>query len=69
MLIDGNSERLEYLRKNKLFNTLEKYYIVIKNYKNRYIEGKYYLEEEKFLKKYAQANPNPDLKVGYQGSF
>lgn len=68
-LIDKNSERLEELRKDELFNKLEKYYQVIKSYKNKYIGGKYYLEEEKFLKKYEKANPKKELKMGYRGSF
>jgi hypothetical protein len=68
-LIDKNSEELEELRKDELFNKLEKYYRVIKSYKNKYIGGKYYLEEEKFLKKYEKTNPNKELKIGYRGSF
>ena len=48
------------------FNTLEKYYEVIKKYKNRCIEGKYYLEEEKFLQRYNKMSPNPDMRIGYK---
>ncbi|MFH1211258.1 MAG: hypothetical protein V1645_05090 [archaeon] len=68
-VIDKNSEKLIELRKDGLFAKLEHYYRVIKNYKNRRIEGKYYHEEERFLKKYEQANPDKDLKLGYMGSF
>lgn len=68
-LIDKNSEKLAELREDELFSKLEKYYLVIKNFKNRCIEGKYYHEEEKFLKKYEQVNPNKELKLGYRGSF
>lgn len=68
-LIDENSEKLKELRKDELFNKLEKYYRIVKNYKNKYIEGKYYLEEEKFLEKYEKINPNKELKMGYRGSF
>ena len=68
-LIDKNSERLIELRKDKLFSKLEEFYRVIKNYKNKYVEGRYYLEEEKFIKKYKEANPKKDLKMGYKGSF
>ena len=37
MVIDSNSERLERLRKHKLFNKMERYYEVIKAYKNKYV--------------------------------
>ena len=69
MVVDSNSERLDHLRKHQLFNKLERYYEVIKIYKNRYIEGKYYLEEEKFLKKYNEMSPNPNMQIGYKGDF
>ncbi|MBU2590268.1 MAG: hypothetical protein KJ939_01605 [Nanoarchaeota archaeon] len=68
-LIDKNSERLEELRKDELFNKLEKFYRIIKKYKNRYNEGKYYLDEERFIKKYGDTNPKKELKMGYRGSF
>ena len=68
-LIDRNSEKLEELRKDELFDKLEKFYRVVKEYKNKYVEGKYYLEEEKLIKKYGEANPNKELKMGYRGSF
>ncbi len=68
-LIDQNSKRLEELRKDKLFSKLEKFYRIIKGYKNKYIEGMYYLEEERFLEVYEKANPNKKLKMGYAGSF
>jgi hypothetical protein len=63
MLIDSNSEKLDHLRKHVLFNKLEIFYNIIKKYKNKHLQGKYYLEEEKFLQKYAQVNPNPELKI------
>lgn len=68
-LIDKNSEKLEQLRTDELFSKLEKFYRVIKSYKNNYINGKYYLEEEKFLEVYNKINPYKDLKIGYRGSF
>jgi len=68
-LIDKNSEKLEKLRKDELFKKLEKFYRVIKSYKNKYVKGKYYLEEEKFLKIYEKVNPNKEFKIGYRGSF
>lgn len=68
-LIDQDSKKLAELRSDDLFVKLEKFYRAVKNYKNRYIEGNYYLEEEKFLKKYEQVNPNKELKMGFRGSF
>ena len=68
-LVDRNSERLKELRKDESFNKLEKFYRVIKNYKDKYVGGKYYLEEEKFLKKHEKANPKKELKRGYKGSL
>ena len=68
-LIDKNSKKLEELRKDELFAKLEQFYRVIKAYKNRYEGGKYYLNEEKLINKYEEANPNKELKMGYRGSF
>lgn len=68
-LIDKNSDKLEQLRRDELFFKLEKFYRVIKGYKNKYLEGKYYLEEEQFLKIYSKLNPDKKLKMGYRGSF
>lgn len=69
VLIDKNSERLEELRKDGLFAKLERFYRIIKAYKNRYAGGRYYLDEEKMIKKYEDANPKKELKMGYRGSF
>lgn len=68
-LIDKNSDKLEQLRKDKLFSKLEKFYRIIKGYKNKYLKGKYYLEEEQFLKIYNKVNPIKEFKMGYRGSF
>jgi len=68
-LIDKNSERLNELRKDDLFIKLEKFYIIIKTYKNKYNKGKFYLDEEKFIEKYQKQNPERNLKIGYKGSF
>jgi hypothetical protein len=68
-LIDKNSDKLEELRKDELFSKLEKLYLVVKKYKNRYKEGMHYLDEEKFMKKYEEANPDKELKHGYRGNF
>jgi len=68
-LIDKNSEKLEELRKDELFSALEEFYRIVKSYKNKNLNGKYYLEEERFLKVYEKVNPNKELKMGYKGSF
>ena len=68
-LIDKKDNGLVEMRKDELFAVLEKFYIVIKNYKNKYIEGEYYLEEERFLKVYERVNPDKSLKIGYRGKF
>ena len=68
-LIDKNSERLEELRKDELFEKLEKFYRIVKEYKNKYNKGKFYLDEEKFLKEYEEKNPEKEFKLGYKGGF
>lgn len=68
-LIDKNSEKLKELKKDELFLKLERFYRIIKEYKNKYSGGKFYLDEEKFLEKYSVKNPEKDKKLGYMGSF
>ena len=68
-LIDQDSKRLNELRKDELFAKLEKFYKIIKSYKNKYNKGKFYLDEEEFIEKYQKQNPDKDLKIGYKGSF
>lgn len=68
-LIDKDSDKLIWLRKDELFVKLEKYYRIVKDYKNKYIGGKYYLEEEKFLEKYKKSNPNKNLDINYSGNY
>ncbi|MBU4069686.1 MAG: hypothetical protein KJ646_01780 [Nanoarchaeota archaeon] len=68
-LIDKNSEKLEELRKDELFKTLENFYRIIKKYKNKYDGGKYYLNEEKFINFYNLFNPNSGESIDYKGSF
>ncbi len=68
-IIDKESPRLENLRKDLLFSKLEKFYRVIKEYKNRYHEGKFYLDEEKFIKEYNDKNPERNFSIGYKGEF
>lgn len=68
-IIDKNSLKLNEFRKDELFSKLEKFYKIIKEFKNKYHEGKYYLDEEKFLERYEEKNPNKELKIGYKGKF
>jgi hypothetical protein len=68
-LIDSNSEKLAELRDDELFAKLEKFYKIVKKYKNNYVSGKYYLDEEKFIEKHEGINPDKDLKMGYKGKF
>lgn len=68
-LVDKNSERLNELRNDELFRKLEKFYKIIKEYKNKYNKGKYYLDEERFIEKYESQNPKKNLKIGYKGKF
>jgi len=68
-LVDKNSKRLIELRMDELFAKLEKFYKIIKSYKNKYNKGKFYLDEEKFLEEYQKKNPDKDIKIGYKGSF
>lgn len=68
-IIDSNSPRLENLRKCSKFKELEEFYRVIKKYKNKHTQGKFYLDEERFIEKYNKLNPNKESKVGYKGYF
>ena len=68
-LIDKNSSKLEELRKDELFIKLENFYIIIKEFKNKYEKGKYYLDEERFIEKHKEKNPDKNLKMGYKGEF
>ncbi len=68
-LIDQGSIRLEDLRKDVLFIRLERFYRIIKEFKNKHIGGKFYLGEEEFIKKYNELNPDKELKIGYKGKF
>ncbi len=69
LLIDSESEMLEDYKRHHLFNKLEQFYRTIKAYKNKYLWGKYYLEEERFLKKYNELSPSPDMFIGYKWDF
>jgi hypothetical protein len=67
--VDKNSKKLDELRKDKLFLKLEKFYRIIKEFKNRHSGGKFYLDEEKFIKRYNESNPEKDIQIGYKGKF
>ncbi len=69
ILIDSNSEKLIELRKDELFARLEEFYKIIKEYKNKYSKGKFYLDEERFIQLYNSFNPSPNEKIGYKGEF
>lgn len=67
--IDKKSPKLSQFRKDELFVKLEKFYNIIKEFKNRYTKGKYYIDEERFLEKYGEKSPDKELKMGYKGEF
>ncbi len=68
-VVDSNSEKLEELEKDDLFLKLEEFYKIIKEYKNRYSGGKFYLDEEKFIQLYNIFTPDKNRKIGYKGKF
>lgn len=68
LLVDTNSERLKELReKDETFKTLEAYYRIIKNFKNKHTGGKYYLDEEKFIDAYNKCAKTDLEKTSYRG--
>jgi len=67
--VDGRSINLPTLREDPLFSQLEKFYLIVKEFKNKNVGGKYYIDEEKFIELYNQYNPNKKLKTGYRGRF
>jgi hypothetical protein len=69
ILIDSKSPKIKLYRSDKLFTELEKFYLLIKKYKNKFSGGKYYLDEEKFMKLYNKYNPDKNLKIGERGKF
>jgi hypothetical protein len=68
-LIDKESKRLQELRKDELFSKLEEFYRIIKEFKNKYSSGKFYLDEEKFIKRYNELIPDKYFQIGYKGKF
>lgn len=69
LVCDSKQERLNDLRKDPLFTELERFYSVIKRYKNKDVGGKYYHDEERFIEKYNSLNPNKELGIRYKGRF
>lgn len=68
-VIDRNTSKLKELRKDLLFYELEMFYKAVKKFKNKFTGGKYYLDEEKFIKLYNKYNSNKTLNIGYRGQF
>lgn len=68
-VVDSQSGELVERRKDPLFATLEKFYILAKNFKNKYDKGKLYLDEDNFIELYNAHNPEKESKIGYRGKF
>lgn len=68
-IIDKESNKIKKLREDELFLKLEKFYRIIKEFKNKYHEGKFYLDEEKFIERYNEKSPDKDMQIGYKGGF
>lgn len=57
LAIDGNDKIvLNKYKKNKKFNTLKEFYLIVKNIKNR-VKNNSYLDEERFNKIYFRLKP------------
>jgi len=69
ILVDSESKELDWRRKDALFLVLEKYYNEVKKFKNKFVGGKYYLDEERFVNLYNKYNPNKKLKIRERGNF
>jgi hypothetical protein len=67
--IDTESAELAELRQDDLFVKLEKFYVVVKNFKNKYHRGELYLDEEKFIELYNKYSLDLESKIGYKGRF
>lgn len=67
--VDSKSPQLKAYRRDGLFSDLEKFYILVKKFKNKEAGGRYYLGEEKFIKLYNRYNPDKKLKIGWRGKF
>lgn len=69
LLVDTRSAKLIKLRKDPIFKNLEKFYLLVKNFKNKFVGGNYYLDEERFIELYNKYNPENNLKINYRGEF
>lgn len=67
--IDSKSKKLPECRKDKLFSDLEQFYIAVKKFKNKLSGGKFYMDEERFIKLYNKYNPDKKLKINHRGKF
>jgi len=67
--VDSQSAQLVSLRKDGLFADLEKFYVAVKTFKNKFNEGRWYLDEDKFIALYNSYNPDKDLEIGERGKF
>jgi len=68
-LVDSKSEKLTDFRKDEMFAKLEKFYELIKHFKNLHVGGKWYLDEEKFVDLYNKYTPDANLKIRERGKF
>jgi len=69
-IVDTNDEyELDRRRHDKLFNQLVEYYNVVKKFKNKTNKGKWYLDEDIFIKLYNQYCPDQSMKTGKYGEF
>ena len=67
LLIDQGKPELESYRKDPSFLRLEKFYRIVKVYKNKYVGGKHYKNEEKFIEFYNTFAPTNIQKTSYKG--
>ncbi len=68
-LVDSEDKDLTKRRKDPLFIKLENYYKLVKEFKNMHIGGKWYLDEERFVKLYNQLSPDKNLSIREKGKF
>ena len=68
-MVDSKPEKIKELREDKLFIKLEEFYEIIKEYKNKCTDGKFYLNEEKFIQLYNFFTRKEKTKIGYKGKF
>lgn len=69
-IIDTNNEyELGIRAKDDIFNKLVDYYNVVKKFKNKTNRGKWYLDEDIFVKLYNQYCPDQSMEIGKYGEF